>query len=181
MKALQSTKNLTVMGVLAALSVILIYVIRFPIIPAAPFLEYEPGDIPLYMIAFLFGPVSGLIVTIVVSILQGITVSAGSGIVGIIMHIFATGSFVLVAGNIYRLKRNRVQVIIALLAGIVVMVVTMCLWNILFTPYFMGVSRDVVMQMLVPAIIPFNLIKAGINSIFTFLLYETVVGIMKNR
>jgi riboflavin transporter FmnP len=181
MKALQSTRKLTIMGVMAAISIILIYVIRFPIIPAASFLEYEPGDIPLYMIAFLFGPASGLIVTIVVSILQGITVSAGSGIIGIIMHIFATGAFVLVAGNLYRLKKDRKQVILALIAGSVVMVISMCIWNIIFTPIFMGVSRDTVIAMLIPAIIPFNLIKAGINSIATLLLYETVVSIVKSR
>lgn len=181
MKALQSTKNLSVMGVLAAISIILIYVIRFPIIPAAPFMEYEPGDIPLYLTAFLFGPTCGLIVTIVVSIIQGITVSAGSGIIGIIMHIFATGSFVLVAGNIYRIKKDRKQCILALVAGILVMVASMCLWNLLFTPYFMGVPRDTVVQMLIPAIIPFNLIKAGINSVFTLLLYETTVAVIKRR
>lgn len=181
MKALQSTKNLTVMGMMAAISVVLIYVIRFPIIPSAPFLEYEPGDIPLYMIAFLFGPVSGLIVTIVVSILQGLTVSAGSGIIGIVMHIFATGSFVLVAGNIYKIKKNIKNAILALIAGIITMVITMCIWNIIFTPIFMGVTRDAVMAMLVPAIIPFNLIKAGMNSIFTLLLYEVIVYIMKNK
>lgn len=179
MKAFKSTKNLAVMGVLAAMSVILIYLVRFPIIPAAPFLEYEPGDIPLYMIAFLFGPLSGLIVTIVVCILQGITVSAGSGIIGVMMHIFATGAFVLVAGNLYRLKKSRVQMILALLAGVVAMTASMCLWNVIFTPIFMNVPRQVVIDMLVPAIIPFNLIKAGINSVIAFVLYETVIRVIK--
>jgi len=179
MKNLKSTKNLAVMGVLAAISIILITVVHFPIIPSAPFLEYEPGDVPIYMIAFLFGPLSGFIVTIVVSFIQGITVSASSGIIGIIMHIFATGSFVLIAGNIYNMKKSRLQLAIALIAGIIVMVVTMSLWNIIFTPIFMGVPRSAVMEMLVPAIIPFNLFKAGVNSFITFLLYETVIGIIK--
>lgn len=179
MKSLQSTKKLTVMGVMAAISIILIYLIRFPIIPAAPFLEYEPGDIPLYTIAFLYGPVSGLIVTVVVCIIQGMTVSAGSGIIGVLMHIFATGSFVLVAGNIYRLKKTRLREAIALIAGILVIVITMCIWNIIFTPIFMGVSRNAVIQMLVPAIIPFNLAKSGINSIITFLVYETIAGVIR--
>ena len=181
MKELKSTKNLTVMGVLAAISIILIYLIRLPIIPSAPFLEYEPGDIPLYMIAFLYGPVSGLVVTILVSFLQGITVSASSGIIGIIMHIFATGAFVLVAGSIYRVKKSRKQMIFALIAGILVMVVTMCIWNILITPLYMGVPMNVVIQMLIPAIIPFNLIKAGINSIVTMLVYEAIIGVIKVR
>ena len=96
MKNFKSTKKIAIMGVMTAISIILIYIIRFPIIPAAPFLEYEPGDIPIYIIAFLYGPLSGLVITIIASLIQGITVSAGSGIIGIIMHIYATGTFVLV-------------------------------------------------------------------------------------
>ncbi len=181
MKAFKSTRNLAIMGVLAAMSVILIFMIHFPIIPAASFLEYEPGDIPLYLIGFLFGPLSGLIVTIIVCILQGITVSGASGIIGILMHIFATGSFVLVAGLIYKVKKNRTWMVIGLFAGVVVMTVTMCLWNLIFTPIFMNVPREAVVQMLIPAIIPFNLIKAGVNSVVTLLLFETVMRIFKTK
>ncbi len=182
MKTLQTTRNLTFMGVMAALSIILIYVIRFPIFPAAPYLEYEPGDIPIYMVAFLFGPLSGFVVTVIACIIQGITVSAGSGIIGIIMHIFATGSFVLVAGNIYRMKKSRVQLVIALFAGVVTMTVTMCFWNIIFTPIYSGIPRSAIYQMLLPTILPFNLVKAGVNSIVTFILYETIAGlIIKSR
>lgn len=178
MNNILSTRKLTIMGVMAAISIVLIYVIRFPIIPAAPYLEYEPGDIPLYIIAFLYGPISGLIATIIVCFIQGITVSASSGIIGILMHIFATGSFVLLAGGIYKLKKNKVHEALGLLAGIVVMTITMCLWNIIFTPIFMGVPRDTVIQMLVPAIIPFNLIKAGINSAVTFVLFDKLAGLL---
>ena len=38
-------RYLTQMGVLAAISIVLVYLIRFPIFPAAPFLEYDPADI----------------------------------------------------------------------------------------------------------------------------------------
>jgi riboflavin transporter FmnP len=177
-----STKKLAFMGVMAAISIILIYVIRFPVIPAAPYLEYEPGDIPLYIIAFLYGPLNGFIVTVIVCFIQGITVSASSGIIGIAMHIFATGAFVLVAGSIYKLKKNKVQEAIGLLAGIAVMTVSMCIWNLIFTPIFMGVPRSAVVQMLIPAIIPFNLIKAGANSVITFIIYDKLAGlVLRNR
>ncbi len=174
MKTLQSTKRLTVMGMLAALSVILVYLIRFPLLPAAPFLEYEPGDIPIFIAAFLYGPLSGIIITAVVCFVQGFTVSAGSGIIGIIMHIFATGSFVLTAGALYNRKKDRKRAVLALLAGMLVMTVTMCIWNIIFTPIFMGTPREAVLEMIIPVIIPFNLLKAGINSIVTFLTYKKI-------
>lgn len=83
---------------LSALSVILMLLIRFPLIPAAMFLEYEPGDVPALIAAFLFGPIGGLMVTAVVSLIQAFTVSAGSSWIGAVMHFIATGTMVVVAG-----------------------------------------------------------------------------------
>ena len=44
---------------------------------------------------------------------------------------------------------------------------------------FMGVSRDVVVGMLVPVILPFNLLKAGMNTALTMLLYQAVVTVLR--
>ena len=71
------------MAVLSAMSVLLVYLVHFPIFPAAPFLEYDPADIPILIGTFLFGPLGGLIITGGASVLQGVTVSASSGIIGI--------------------------------------------------------------------------------------------------
>ena len=38
----------------------------------------------------------------------------------------------------------------------------------------MGTPRAAVTAMLVPVIIPFNLIKAGINALVTFVVYKSV-------
>ena len=76
----------------------LVAVIHFPLIPAAAFLEYDPADIPILICAFAYGPLAGLLLTVVVCFIQGFTVSAQSGIIGIVMHIFATGCCVLVTG-----------------------------------------------------------------------------------
>ena len=167
-----STRQLTTMGIMAAISVILVYMIHFPLLVS--FLEYDPADIPILICTFVFGPLSGFVLTVIVSIIQGATVSASSGIIGILMHIFATGSFVLVAGNIYKRNKNRKTSIVALIAGIITMTVTMCIWNLIFTPLFTGFSVGEVAQMLVPIIIPFNLLKAGINSAVTFITYKKI-------
>ena len=119
------TKTITQMAVLAAMSILLVYLIHFPIFPAAPFLEYDPADIPILIGTFMFGPLGGLVLTAVVCVLQGLTVSASSGIIGILMHFFATGSFVLIAGNIYKRVRTRKGAIIALIAGILTMTIAM--------------------------------------------------------
>ena len=47
-----------------------------------------------------------MVLTAAVCVVQGITVSAQSGIIGIVMHFLATGSLVLVAGLIYKRKKD---------------------------------------------------------------------------
>ena len=172
-------EQLVQMAILAALSIVLVYLVRFPIFPSAPFLEYDMADVPILIGTFLYGPVSGLALTVVVSVIQGLTVSAQSGWIGIVMHIIATGALVLVAGTIYTYKRTRTGAVIALILGTIAMTLTMIPLNLFFTVRFMGVSRDIVVSMLVPIIIPFNLIKAGANSIITFLVYKSVGRILR--
>jgi riboflavin transporter FmnP len=51
--------------------------------------------------------------------------------------------------------------------------------NLIIQPNFYGVPVEVVKSLLVPAIIPFNLIKAGINSLLTLLVYKRISTIVK--
>ena len=167
---------------LGAISIILVATVHFPIIPAAPFLEYDPADVPILIGAFAFGPVAGFLLTVVVSIIQGMTVSAASGgPIGIIMHIVATGSCVLIAGNVYRRNKTRKTAADALVIGALTMTVAMVVMNLILTPIFLGQSMETVMQMLVPAIIPFNLIKAGLNCAITFVLYKSISHLIKGE
>lgn len=169
-----NTQKLTTLAVLAALAVVLVALIHFPLVPAAPFLEYDPADIPIFIGTFLFGPAAGLALTAAVSVIQGLTVSVASGPIGIIMHFLATGTFVLIAGNLYRARRTRKAAVLGLALGTLAMTAVMCGCNLIFTPLFMGQSVGTVVQMLVPAIIPFNLAKAAINSVVTYLVYKPI-------
>ena len=161
------------LAMLTAVSVVLVALIRFPIFPAAPYLMYDPADVPILVAAFLYGPWSGVAVTVVVSIIQGVVMS-GDGIVGIIMHIFATGAFCLVAGYIYKARRTLGGAVLALLLGTMTMAVVMAGCNVVLTPIYTGLPRKEVIDMLVPVIIPFNLLKAGLNSLATFIVYKPI-------
>lgn len=174
MKAQRKTHFLAHLAVLVAMSVLLVYLIHFPIMPAAPFLEYDPADIPILVGTFLFGPGAGLIITAVACIVQGLTVSASSGIIGILMHFFATGSYAVVAGLIYVKHHTKGGAVLALIAGTLTMTAVMCAWNLVMTPIFMGTPRAAVAAMIVPVIIPFNLIKAALNGAITFVVYKSI-------
>ena len=102
-----TTVRLAKMGMLVAVSVILVYLIHLPIFPAVAFLEYDPADIPILLGTFAFGPVAGVLLTVVTSVIQGLTVSAASGVYGILMHIIATSALVITAGLIYTRNKTR--------------------------------------------------------------------------
>ena len=168
----KKTVKLAKMAMLVAISLLLVN-IHFPIFPPIAFMEYDPADIPIFIGTFAFGPAAGILITVVTALLQGFTVSAASGLYGILMHIIATGTYVLVAGFIYKFHKGKKSAVIALIAGTLAMTAIMVPANLTITPYFMGVPVDAVTALL-PFIIAFNLIKAGVNGLITFLVYKRV-------
>ena len=169
-----NTKKLSVMGMLSALAVVSVMFIRFPVFPTATYLEYDFADVFIFICGFLFGPIEGLTVTVIVSVLQGVTVSSGSQIWGVIMHIWVTGSFVVTSSLIYKKYHTMKGAIVSLCCGFVVWLVMSVIGNIVITPIYTGMDVSVVKGMILFPILPFNLIKAGGNSIITFILYKQV-------
>ncbi len=168
----EKTTKITKMAMLAAFSVVLVLLIRIPF-PPAPFLVYDPADIPIYIAGFAFGPLAGLALTAIVSFIQAF-ILGGDGLIGFFMHFVSTGAFVIVAGLIYKRNKTRKNAVLALVCGTIIMTATMVLWNIIITPIFLGVPREAVIGMLATIIVPFNLLKAGINSVVTFLTYKSI-------
>ena len=56
----------------------------------------------------------------------------------------------------------------------------MLLWNYLITPIYMGMDREqVVVPMLIPVFLPFNLVKGGLNMALILLIYKPVVTALR--
>lgn len=169
----KNLKRLAAMAVLAAVSVALVSVVHFPVFPAVAFLEYDPADIPVLICGFAFGPSAGIFVVAVASLIQGLTVSASSGVYGILMHVIASSALVLTSSLIYRKHKTKKGAIAGILFGVLAMAAVMVPANLLITPYFMGCEREMVVDLL-PYIILFNLVKAGGNGTVTFLIYKKI-------
>ena len=172
------TRKLCGMAVLAALAVTLACTVHIPYFGAS-FLEYSPSDVPILIASFMYGPISGLIITVIVALIQGFTVSASAGPIGIAMNIFSTGTFVIVAGLIYKFHRNIKGAIVSLVVGFLSGVVAMVLWNIIITPLYMNVSRQVVITMIPTVFLPFNVLKYAGNAGLTFVLYKATGKLFK--
>lgn len=175
------TQKLVLIALLAAISIMLLYVpfLRFPMLVS--YLEYDAMDIPILIGGFMLGPIAGLIITLIGALIQGVTVSGGSGIYGIIMHMLATGAFVTTASLIYRKKKTIKSAIVGLIFGTIAMTLIMIPANLIVTPLFLGYPVSAVKGLILPVIIPFNLLKAGINSVLTFLIFIPISKLKKTK
>ena len=169
-------KMIAAMAMLTALAVVADIFLRLPNI--AGFLTYEPKDVILTIGAFIFGPVAGLIMALVVCTVEMVTVSS-TGVIGLLMNFLASATFVGVASVIYYRKKTMSRAVIGLAAGSLSMIAVMLLWNYIMTPIFMGVPREAVLDMFLPVLIPFNGIKALLNSALVLLLYKGVVTALR--
>ncbi len=170
------TKKLTVAAMLCALAYIVMAIGRVPVVL---FLSYDPKDVIIALGGLIWGPMMSFAVSVIVSFIEMITVSDTSWI-GFLMNVISTCSFACTAAFIYKKKRTLSGAVIGLAVGAVIAVVVMMLWNYLITPLYMGYPREAVVALLLPAFLPFNLLKAGLNASLTFLLYRPVVAALKN-
>lgn len=166
-----TTKELTTLAMLTAIAYVLVCTIRIPVVL---FLKYEPKDVVITIGGFLLGPGAAMISSVVVSLIEMVTIS-DTGPIGAIMNFLSTCSFACLASLVYRRKHTQKGAITGLVVGSLTMTAIMLLWNYLITPLYMGLPREEIAGLLVPAFLPFNLLKAGLNSAITLLLYKPLV------
>lgn len=171
MKKRFSVKKLVLLAMLAAMAYVIVSLVRIPVVL---FLKYEPKDVVITIGGFLLGPMAAFITSLVVSLLEMVTISE-TGPIGCLMNLISTCAFSCTAAFIYKRKHTLSGAVSGLAVGGVFMVILMLLWNWLITPLYMGVERSVVEGMLVPAFLPFNTLKAGLNSALILLLYKPLV------
>lgn len=174
-------QNLTTLAMLAALSIISAALINFPLLPAVPFMKYDPADIPILIAACMFGPWRALLVVAVTSILQGVFTGADGGVIGVFMHFVATGFYAVVTGWIYQRSHAPFKLLLSLATGALAMVASMAICNLIFTPIFLGVPVDIVWDMMVPAILPFNILKASINGLATYFIFKSLTHFLQQH
>ena len=166
------TRRIAVMAMLAAISFAVLLLAHlvpfFSFIPALPFLKYDPKDVIIAMGGFLLGPLEALAISIVVSLIEMLTIST-TGPIGLLMNVLSTAAFACTAAVVYRKKHDMGGAILGLALGVVCMTVVMLLWNWLITPLYMH-----------PGFLPFNLVKAAANMALTLLLYKPISKALRN-
>ena len=175
--AITKTQRLTLAAMLAAMAYAAMLITR-PLPAVAGFLSYDLKDVVVAIAGFLLGPATAGLITIVVSLIEMLTVSS-TGPIGLLMNILSTAAFVLPSAIVYRRSRTLRSAAIGLAAGVALMTVMMLAWNYIVTPLYMGVPREVVAGMLIPTFLPFNLMKGGLNAGITMLLYKPLSNALR--
>ena len=175
MKKKFDVKRLVLLAVFTALAYAAVCLIR---IPAVAFLKYEPKDVIIVMGGLILGPLASLIISFVTALIEMVTISE-TGIIGCIMNLLSSACYCCTAALVYKYRRTLAGAVGGLALGSVAMVIVMLLWNWLITPLYMGVDREAVVGMLVPVFLPFNAVKALLNSALVLCLYKPLITALR--
>ncbi len=171
-----NAKKVALIGMLCAVSYVVVALVQIPIVAVSPTfkLDYEAKDVIISIGGFMFGPATSLIISLVVSFIEMITISS-TGFIGFFMNVLSSCGFAFTAAVIYKKIHTLKGAIIGLVAGTLISTGLMLLWNYVMTPIFMGVPRAAVADLLAPIFLPFNLFKNSVNAIITLIIYKPIV------
>jgi hypothetical protein len=95
------------------------------------------------------------------------------------MNLLSSITFVGVSTLIYKYKKTIWGAIIGLVTAVFATVAVMLVANLYITPFYMGVTQDVVVDLIPKLILPFNLVKTILNAGITMLIYKPVSKVLK--
>lgn len=191
-----SISNMAKMAIFAAMAGVLM-LIKFPIPIAPPFMTVDFGDVATLMSGFILGPISGVITVFLKIAINLILNGTTTAYVGEISNFIVGGIFVFVSSTIYRRKKSKKSAMIGLIFGILAMTLIATLSNyfVIFPLYgkafgmksleeFVNTMPNnsyisTYKELILLAVVPFNLVKGFLNALVTFFTYKKVSKVMK--
>ena len=188
-----SVQYLTRIAVLTALSSIL-FMISIPIVA---FYSLDLSNLPVLLGAFSMGPVAGLIILGLKSLIGCLTSS--TMYVGELADFIMGAAFVLPAALIYQRNKSRKGALIGMITGTVALILASCLTNAyLLIPFYMkafGMPMEAIIGMCAQALpfvdtelkvilfvtAPFNLLKGVVLCVLTYMIYKPLSPLLHVR
>ena len=165
--------------VFLALFSALAYALTFFFSIKVGFLTFDVKDAVITVAAFLFGPVAGVIISLLVATLELVTVSE-TYFYGFIMNFCSSATFCAVTSLIYRRRKTLNNALLAMLCGVISLVAVMMVLNLFITPLYMtNIDRAGVAAMIPSLLFPFNLAKGLVNASFAMLLYKPIATTLR--
>lgn len=187
-----TTKKLVMIGMLGAISTVLM-LIEFPMPFAPTFAKLDFSELPIILGGFMMGPYAGFMIAVIKIALNLILNGTTTMGVGELANLIGSLSYMLPVVLIYRKIRTKKGVAISLSIGTIVTSVCAIFGNmyLIFPVYakVYGMSIDAIISMgtatnplvtdmftlMIFSMFPFNLVKYGLVSIITFIVYKRML------
>ncbi len=174
-----NTRSFVAIGMLSSLSFVLM-LIKFPIPPFPAYLTVDFSDIPALIAALMFGPLAAIIVELIKNILDYLMIGSEAGIpIGNFSNFLAGTMFVLPTYYVFKKLKIKWGLAVSLTIGSIFMAVFMSILNyVAILPAYtilLGwdpMSTSDLRQLVVAAILPFNIIKGLIVTLIFLLVYS---------
>ena len=183
---LSKTRMVTLIGVFAAISTILMF-IEMPVPFMPPFLKVDLSGVPILIMGFMYGPLPAIYVTCIKDIIH--MFSSQTGCVGELADIIVLSSFAIVS--------SFKGVALSVAAGVVTITIVGSLANkFMLIPFYAKIMPleaiidacsavnpmiNSINAYVIFGAAPFNLIKGIILSVLTLLLYKKMSGFIRSR
>ena len=192
-KGRSNIRKVTMIGMLSAVSIVLMY-FDFSIPFLMPgFVKMDISDLPALIGSFSMGPIAGIVICLVKNLLHLMRTSTGG--VGELSNFILSGTFVLIAGIIYKKWNTRKGALTGSLIGAVAMAVISVFSNyfLVYPVYTAFMPMEGIMaayQVILPSVdnlwealiifnMPFTFVKALLSVGITFLIYKRISPIIK--
>lgn len=193
-----STRKMAVTGMFSAIAMIL-HLLDFPL-PFAPFFyKLDFSELPVLIAAFAFGPVTGVVTEAVKILLKLFIKGTSTAFVGDLANFVIGCSFILPASTIYYFKKSKKSAITGCIIGALILTLFGTAFNAVYLlPAFSrlyGMPLDSILAMgsevnklmtdgsivsfVICCVAPMNLIKGGVVSVVTMLIYKPLSPIIK--
>ena len=168
------TRQLVVMALMCAIGVLLSFV-EFAIFPAAAWLKYDASFVPAMICGFAYGAGPGVAVGLVSVVLHALM---SGNVWGAVMNALVLCGYVIPSALIYKRMRTWKGAVIGLAVSFVAAIALAIVGNLLITPIYAGMPMEAVAAMIVPILLPFNILKAALNSVITLVIYKAISNLI---
>lgn len=190
------SKKMALISVLGALTAALMY-FKFPLPFMPPFMDFDFCGVPEMIGGFALGPVAAVLIIAIKLILKLVLMGTTTMFVGELSNFILSCVYVLPAIYIYRKIKTKKGAIYGLIVGTILVSLTAIFTNLcIIIPFYgkmLGLEFNVIVDMCAAVnplikngislalfgIVPFNLIKNGIVSIITIILYKKISRLIK--
>lgn len=189
MKAKWNVKEIALIGMLGTVAALLMLV-RTPLPFMPPFMDFDLAALPEIIGGFALGPVAAIFIVIVKLIVKLAMLGTSTALTGELSNFILSCSYVLPAIWIYNRQKTKQSAIMGMVVGTVICAIMAVATNVLmiipFYAYMFGWTiQDVVdmchavapfvndtVTLALFGIVPFNLIKNGVASLITYIVYK---------